>query len=66
MITLLIIIAIAALAIGHHAGHAHANYRHGRGGINLYWSSARGPWISVPARSAPGSDTNCYIPESAA
>ena len=35
-----------------HAGHAHANYRHGRArghrGINLYWSSARGPWISIP------------------
>jgi hypothetical protein len=33
-------------------GHAHANYRQGRGdgkrGVNLYWSSVREPWISVP------------------
>jgi hypothetical protein len=37
---------------GHHAGHAHANYRHGRAhgkrGVNLIWSSARGPYITVP------------------
>lgn len=35
-----------------HAGYSHANYRHGRRygrrGIELYWSSVRGPWISVP------------------
>lgn len=52
MVTAIVLIIIAALAIGHHAGHAHANYRHGRAhgrrGVNLYWSSARGPWISVP------------------
>jgi hypothetical protein len=50
MIALLITIAVIYLA--YHAGHAHANYRHGRArghrGINLYWSSARGPWISIP------------------
>jgi len=38
--------------VAFHAGHAHSNYRHGRArgkrGINLYWSSVRGPWISVP------------------
>ncbi len=52
MTAILIILVVLALAVGHHAGHAHANYRHGRArghrGINLYWSSARGPWISVP------------------
>ena len=50
VLTLLIIAALLYLAF--HAGHAHANYRHGRArghrGINLYWSSARGPWISIP------------------
>ena len=50
MIALLITIAVLYLA--YHAGHAHANYRHGRArghrGINLYWSSVRGPWISIP------------------
>ncbi len=44
---------MAVLAyLAFHAGHAHANYRHGRArgrrGINLYWSSVRGPWISSP------------------
>ncbi len=52
MTALIVIIAVAALVLGHHAGHAHANYRyrraHGHRGVNLYWSSARGPWISVP------------------
>ncbi len=35
-----------------HAGHGTSNYRHGRArgrrGVDLFWSSARGPWISVP------------------
>ena len=42
----------AVIYLAFHAGHAHANYRHGRArghrGINLYWSSVRGPWISIP------------------
>ncbi len=45
-----IVIAVAYLLF--HAGHAHSTYRHGRAhghrGANLYWSSARGPWISIP------------------
>ncbi len=49
MITV-IIVAVAVLA--HHAGHAHANYRHGRAhgklGVDLFWSSARGPYITIP------------------
>ena len=53
MTAVLIIAAIVYLAF--HAGHAHASYRHGRArghrGIHLYWSSARGPWISVPGPS---------------
>ena len=51
MLTIIVIVAVLAY-LAFHAGHAHANYRHGRArghrGINLYWSSARGPWISVP------------------
>jgi len=51
MIALIVIIAVA-LFVGHHAGHAHANYRHGRAhgrrGVNLFWSSARGPYVTVP------------------
>lgn len=50
MITIIVIIAVAYLIF--HAGHSHANHRHGRahgrGGVNLYWSSIRGPWVSVP------------------
>ncbi len=46
----------ALIYLAFHAGHAHANYRHGRAcghrGINLYWSSARGPWISIPGPRA--------------
>ena len=49
-VTVLIVAALIYLAF--HAGHSHANLRHGRArgkrGINLYWSSVRGPWISVP------------------
>jgi len=48
----LFILAFAGVYVAFHAGHAHGNYRHGRArghrGMNLYWSSARGPWISVP------------------
>ena len=50
--TALIIIAAVAAYAAFHAGHSVASYRHGRArgrrGINLYWSSVRGPWISVP------------------
>lgn len=49
MITLIVILAVY---LAFHAGHSHANYRHGRRagkrGINLYWSSLRGPYVSVP------------------
>ena len=52
MTAILIIAITLALVAGHHAGHAHANYRHGRAhghrGVNLFWSSARGPYITVP------------------
>jgi hypothetical protein len=48
--TILIILALVYLAF--HVGHMHSNYRHGRAhgrrGVDLYWSSVRGPWISVP------------------
>jgi hypothetical protein len=48
----LIIVAVIVAVLAHHAGHAHANYRHGRArgkrGISLFWSSARGPYITVP------------------
>lgn len=48
--TAIIIAAMIGYLI-YHAGHAHANYRHyrarGHRGVRLYWSSARGPWISV-------------------
>ena len=30
-------------------GHSHANYRHGHHGVNMFWSSVRGPYITVPA-----------------
>jgi hypothetical protein len=50
MITAAIIAAIAYLAF--HVGHSHANYRHGRAhgrrGVSLYWSSMRGPYITIP------------------
>jgi hypothetical protein len=52
MIILVVVIVIAALVIGHHGGHAHANYRngraHGKRGVDLFWSSARGPYVTVP------------------
>jgi hypothetical protein len=52
MTVLLIIVAICGAYGFFHAGHAHANYRHARArghrGVNVFWSSARGPWISVP------------------
>ncbi|MFI5064089.1 MAG: hypothetical protein ACHP9Z_08950 [Streptosporangiales bacterium] len=43
MAAVIILIAVGYLLF--HAGHSHANYRRG---ANLYWSSARGPWVSVP------------------
>jgi hypothetical protein len=50
--TAIIIVAVVVAVLAHHAGHAHANYRyrraHGHRGVNLYWSSARGPYISIP------------------
>ena len=50
MITTIVIIGAVYLAF--HLGHAHANDRHGRAhgrrGVNLYRSSIRSPWISVP------------------
>jgi hypothetical protein len=51
MIATVIIVAVIAY-LAFHGGHSHASYRHGRAhgkrGVNLYWSSVRGPWISVP------------------
>jgi hypothetical protein len=48
----LVIIAVVVGYLLFHAGHAHANYRHGRRhgrrGIGLVWYAGRGPWISVP------------------
>jgi hypothetical protein len=48
--TIAIIAAVVYLAF--HIGHAHANYRHGsargRRGVNLFWSSARGPYVTIP------------------
>ena len=50
MITVIVIAVLAYLAF--HLGHSHANYRHGRAhgkrGVNLFWSSARGPYITIP------------------
>jgi hypothetical protein len=52
-----VIIAVIAVAAGlylaFHAGHSHANYRHGRAhgrrrGASLFWSSARGPYVTIP------------------
>jgi hypothetical protein len=47
-----VIVLVVAGYLLFHAGHSHANYRHGRArghrGINLYWSSARGPYMSIP------------------
>jgi hypothetical protein len=52
MLAAVIIGIVIALVLGHHAGHAHANYRngraHGKRGVDLFWSSARGPYMSVP------------------
>jgi hypothetical protein len=51
VITTVIIIAVAVYA-AFHLGHSHSNYRHGRAsghrGVNLFWSSTRGPWVSIP------------------
>ncbi|MGH3158855.1 MAG: hypothetical protein ACRDNF_20105 [Streptosporangiaceae bacterium] len=49
--TIVIIGAVVAY-LAFHAGHSHANYRHGRAhghrGVSLYWSSVRGPYMSIP------------------
>lgn len=46
-----IVFAVIVYAV-FHLGHAHANWRHGRArgrrGVSLFWSSTRGPWVSVP------------------
>lgn len=38
--TAIIIVAVVVAVLAHHAGHAHANYRHGRAhgrrGVNLF------------------------------
>jgi len=52
MIAVIIGLVVLALVLGHHAGHGHANYRYGRAhghrGVNLFWSSARGPYVTIP------------------
>jgi hypothetical protein len=50
MITLIIIVAVVSVAAGVHLGAGHAHHRHRKAaGLrpNLYWSAARGPWVSV-------------------
>ena len=48
-----LLITLAVIYVAYHAGHAHADYRHGRArghrGINLYWSSVRGHPHRPPA-----------------
>lgn len=43
---------VAALIVGHHFGHGHANYRQarasGHGRKPSLWLGARGAWVSVP------------------
>ena len=50
MITVIVLVVVGYALF--HLGHSHANYRHGRAhgrrGVDLYWSSVRGPWISLP------------------
>lgn len=50
--TIVIIVAVVVAILAHHVGHAHANYGHGRArgkrGVNLFWSSARGPYVTIP------------------
>lgn len=51
MTAVLVIVALAALYAGFHAGHAHANRRWAQTTCHRtpsLWLSARGPWISVP------------------
>jgi hypothetical protein len=56
MITVTVLVTVAAyiaLRVVLHGGRrVHASYRHhhrqGHRGINLYWSSVRGLWISIP------------------
>lgn len=46
-----VLIIIAVVYFAFHLGHSHANLRHGRRagrhGLNLYWSSAMGPYASM-------------------
>ena len=48
----MIVTVLVLVYLAFHLGHSHANYRHGRArgkrGVSLYWSSIRGPWISLP------------------
>lgn len=50
--TAIIIVAVVVAYLAFHGGHSHANYRHGRAhgrrGVDLFWSSARGPYITIP------------------
>jgi hypothetical protein len=50
--TIVIIAIVAALIVGHHAGHGHANYRHaraqGRRRTPSLYLGARGAWVSIP------------------
>ncbi len=49
--TVIIIVAVVVAYLAFHAGHGHANVRHGRaGGLapSVYWRAGmRGPWASV-------------------
>ena len=46
------IIVGVVVYLAFHFGHSHSNYRHGRAhgkrGVNLFWSSARGPYMTIP------------------
>jgi hypothetical protein len=46
-----IILVIVLLYIAFHAGHGHANYRHGKSRkvnrVRLYWSTVMGPYASI-------------------
>jgi predicted metal-dependent hydrolase len=55
VITFLVTVALVLVAfhlVAHGGRRVHASYRHhyaaGHRGINLYWSSVRGLWISIP------------------
>jgi hypothetical protein len=50
--TIVVIAIVAALFVGHHVGHGHANYRfaraQGRHRTASLYLGARGPWVSIP------------------